>query len=167
MAIEKDLLEEIVSCSRRQVSRWPEGQVTVDHAIVALVDDRDEQARLHREQSKEAHHLREVLANTQEERDGLTRRCEDLEKALRTDTETDIRELRRQLGIQQEALRKKNLQLDAMHFVWCDGGCRSGVHRWPCNEERVTEEVVAQAERNTLRLRSWFTNRQWRDERGY
>lgn len=63
----------------------------------------------------------------------------------------------RQLQILQEAQREKNLALDAMFWVWCNGGCRGGVLRWEPGE--LTEEIVALAERNTKRLRSWLTNR--------
>lgn len=40
-------------------------------------------------------------------------------------------------------LRKKNLALDALHYVWCDGSTR----------QPLTEEIVAEAERNTARMR--------------
>lgn len=51
----------------------------------------------------------------------------------------------------------RNRDLDALHFVWCDGGCETGVHRYDgAGPDAVTEEVVAAAERNTERLRSWF-----------
>lgn len=65
-------------------------------------------------------------------------------------------ELRRQIRIMQESLERKNKELDALHHVWCDGGCKTGVHRW--TENTVTEEVVALAERNTARLRRWLEN---------
>jgi hypothetical protein len=51
-------------------------------------------------------------------------------------------------------LRRKNLELDALHFVWCDGGCADGVHRW--DHGVLTEAIVAEAERNTARLRRWW-----------
>jgi hypothetical protein len=54
----------------------------------------------------------------------------------------------------QEAAERRNRDLDALHLVWCDGGCPSGVHRW--TDLIVTEEVVEAAERNTLRLRRWY-----------
>jgi len=40
--------------------------------------------------------------------------------------------------------------------VWCNGGCKSGLHRW--TEEEVTEELVLIAEKNTIRLRQWWEN---------
>jgi hypothetical protein len=61
-----------------------------------------------------------------------------------------------------ESLRQKNIDLDAMHFVWCDGGCFDGVHRH--TEGEVTEEIVKCAEINVKRLREWFENRAYRDQ---
>ena len=58
------------------------------------------------------------------------------------------------------ALREKNLALDALHWVWCSGGCERGAHRF--HDEPLTEEIVALAERNTRRLREYFQNRQSR-----
>jgi hypothetical protein len=75
-----------------------------------------------------------------------------------------IKELRRQIGIQQDALAKKNRELDAMHYVWCDGGCRYGVNRF-CDQEKITEEIVERAERNARRLRRWWNNRVFRERR--
>lgn len=66
-------------------------------------------------------------------------------------------EQRRQLTIANEALRERNLQLDAMHWVWCDGGCRGGMHRFGGCEP--TEELVVMAERNARRMRTWLENR--------
>ena len=57
---------------------------------------------------------------------------------------------------------ERNRQLDALHFVWCNGGCEAGVHRW--TEEKITEEIVLEAERNTQRLRSWFNNNKFKRE---
>lgn len=76
------------------------------------------------------------------------------------------RELRRQISIMQESLRSKNLELDSMHYVWCDGGCGGGVHRW--TEGRIDKELVERAERNAHRLRTWFeNNRKYPDLYGY
>jgi hypothetical protein len=54
------------------------------------------------------------------------------------------------------SLERKNRQLDALHLVWCDGGCPRGVHRYQDDDVLVTEELVAAAERNTKRLRRWY-----------
>lgn len=61
-----------------------------------------------------------------------------------------------ELNCIQNSLRDKNLALDAMHYVWCDGGCTSGTHRW--TPQNITKEIVLEAERNTRRLRSWRLN---------
>lgn len=81
-----------------------------------------------------------------------------------SDAESTIAELRRQLRIQQEALERKNRELDALHFVWCDGACASGVNRW-CDEEKITEDLVQRAERNVRRLRTWWNGRAFRERR--
>lgn len=71
-----------------------------------------------------------------------------------------VSEQRRQLTQMQGDLRARNLQLDAMHWVWCDGGCKGGVHRWGGCE--LTEEIVVAAERNAARLRRWYETQQTR-----
>jgi hypothetical protein len=61
-------------------------------------------------------------------------------------------------------LERKNRELDALHLVWCDGGCSGGVHRWQSKDVLVTEELVETAERNTKRLRTWYDNVKFRYE---
>ena len=75
--------------------------------------------------------------------------------------ERRIEEQRQQLAEKEAALRERNLSLDALHHVWCDGGCLSGVHRW--TEGRITEDLVRQAEREVRRLRKWWNNRRFID----
>ena len=74
-------------------------------------------------------------------------------------TEAELRRqvdnLRRQLTAAREAAERRNRDLDALHLVWCDGGCPRGVHRYN-PDLLVTEELVAAAERNTTRLRRWY-----------
>lgn len=60
----------------------------------------------------------------------------------------------------QETLVQKNIDLDALHFVWCSGGCPSGIHR--SSDVRLTEEMIQRAERNTKRLRGWYNTVKWR-----
>ena len=60
----------------------------------------------------------------------------------------------------QESLTRKNQDLDAMNYVWCNGGCASGTRRY--TEGKITERVVRLAEGNVKRLRTWFTNRKWK-----
>lgn len=69
-----------------------------------------------------------------------------------------IRELGQEIQRLQRTMTEKNAALDAMHWVWCAGGCPGGVHRWP--GEPIAEETVVLAERNTARLRSWWNNAQ-------
>lgn len=59
-----------------------------------------------------------------------------------------------------ERLAQRNKDLDAMHFVWCSGGCTRGVHRH--SDVRLTEELIQIAERNTKRLRGWYNTVKWR-----
>jgi len=57
-------------------------------------------------------------------------------------------------------LRRAN---DALHYVWCNGGCDKGVHRYDdLGPDVITEELVQEAERNVARLRTYWTNRQFR-----
>jgi hypothetical protein len=68
-------------------------------------------------------------------------------------------ELRRQLTFQSANNHKRNVELDALHYVWCDGGCKTGIHRY--DDAKVTQELVDLAIRNTARLVAW-----WRNNRG-
>lgn len=77
-----------------------------------------------------------------------------------SELEAKNEKLRRQIRMQDEVIKRKNRELDSLHFVWCDGGCSTGVHRW--SETVLTEEIVKEAEQNTKRLRRWFTNHQSR-----
>jgi len=61
----------------------------------------------------------------------------------------------------QRLLREKNEKLDALHYVWCSGGCEGGVHRF--SDEELTPEIVAEAIRNTDRMVKWFVARAGRD----
>jgi hypothetical protein len=67
-----------------------------------------------------------------------------------------VQEQARQIQIMVDGNHRRNLEMDALHYVWCDGGCKYGVDRW--NDRTVTEELVQAAERNTRRLRAWFEN---------
>jgi hypothetical protein len=62
----------------------------------------------------------------------------------------------------KESLERKNRQLDALHFVWCDGGCNSGVHRWIGKKEDITDELVTQAQGSIRRLSKWYENYKFR-----
>lgn len=66
-----------------------------------------------------------------------------------------------QIKWMQDALRRKNLELDALHKVWCNGGCKTGVHRYNMDKP-VTQELVDAAVKNTERLVTWWKNKQFR-----
>jgi hypothetical protein len=75
--------------------------------------------------------------------------------------EAKIHRMKDTIRWMQEALVHKNRALDAMHWVWCDGGCPGGVHRYPDEDgimrhAELTEATVREAERNTQRLRRWY-----------
>lgn len=70
-----------------------------------------------------------------------------------------IQRLKREIRHKDEALREKNLALDELHYVWCDGNCAGGVHRY--SDEYFTEAVVLQAEYQAKRLRSKYTTMRW------
>jgi hypothetical protein len=80
------------------------------------------------------------------------------EAALRERVRRQAAEITHLRGV----LERKNRELDALHLVWCDGGCGGGVHRW--TDEKITGELVEAAERNTARLRRWYDAVKWRLE---
>lgn len=69
-----------------------------------------------------------------------------------------VAQLRYELNDARICAERRNRDLDALHLVWCNGGCTGGVHRYCGRPEDVTEAVVEAAERNTARLREWWTN---------
>ena len=83
------------------------------------------------------------------EKDHLTAKLEKLE--------AENRELRRQITIKDESLHSKNLSLDSMWYVWCDGGCAGNTNRWK-SAPKITEELVERAELNVKRLRTYWEN---------
>jgi len=85
-------------------------------------------------------------------------------KAKNAKLKEQLKEARRdRAGRLEDAIHRKNLQLSALYYVWCNGGCScmDGGFRG-----EVTEELVAEAERNTGRLRTWWINKQHRDAVG-
>ena len=72
----------------------------------------------------------------------------------------EIDRLRLEVTTLNECLRKKNIALDAMSWVWCDGGCETGVHRHIPKE--LTLEMVEAAELNTQRMRRALTNSEFK-----
>ena len=94
--------------------------------------------------------------------------CDDLARAaldaaaplLAADLRQKIHNQARQIRDMQVVAERKNRELDALHLVWCTGACPNGVHRW--SDLIVTEELVATAERNTKRLRQWYSGVKFR-----
>lgn len=78
------------------------------------------------------------------------------------DLEAKIARQKRELAQKDRTLAARSRQLDAMAWVWCDGGCPGGVLRHTTGD--LTEEIVAEAERNAARLRRWFDNAAFRAE---
>lgn len=71
-----------------------------------------------------------------------------------------IEKLKKKIHELELQLHRKNVQLDALHWVWCSGGCTEGMHRWV--PAQLTEEMVIEAEANTRRIREWFNNAEFR-----
>jgi DNA-binding GntR family transcriptional regulator len=72
------------------------------------------------------------------------------------------RRLAREVHQKDEAMRAKNIALDALNFVWCDGACPGGVNRY--SGRPVSEAMVLAAERQARRLRRWWTGAHWKIE---
>ena len=93
---------------------------------------------------------------------GTTRHALTTDVDVRAENERlrgQVATLQRELRIAQLGAERRNRDLDALHLVWCTGGCSGGVHRYCGSPDVVTEEVVALAERHVARLRTWFVNR--------
>lgn len=83
----------------------------------------------------------------------------------RIELQKRVESQRKELSHVNEQNRRRTLELDALHFVWCDGGCEGGVHRWQEEgPEGLTEEIVKEAEHNTKRLVRWYHARQYRQK---
>lgn len=84
-----------------------------------------------------------------------------LARALQGEEHVLVQKLREQVRRMQLAAERRNRDLDALHLVWCDGGCETGVHRYDgLGPEAVTQEVVDAAVRNTERLQQWWHARE-------
>ena len=79
-----------------------------------------------------------------------------------TDNDRELARLKNEVAHLNGVLHRKNVALDAMNWVWCDGGCHGGVNRYTPGE--LTEEMVIAAERNTKRLRAWYNNKVFKDQ---
>lgn len=56
----------------------------------------------------------------------------------------------------QKCLEEKNKELDALGYVWCDGGCRGGAYRYTSG--RLTADMVERARRNVERMERRLRN---------
>lgn len=72
-----------------------------------------------------------------------------------------IKSLKREIHLMQEQAYRRNLELDALHYVWCDGGCPKGVHRYG-EHPPLTKEIVKEAQRSVKRLTQWYNNSEFR-----
>jgi hypothetical protein len=73
--------------------------------------------------------------------------------------------LRREVAQKDACLHQKNRALDALHWVWCSGGCPTGVHRHAGPHGPLTAELVEEAEQAVRRMRQWLTNAKYRATR--
>jgi hypothetical protein len=76
-----------------------------------------------------------------------------------------VKGLRYQVTQARENNEERNRELDTLHYVWCDGGCQGGTHRYCGSPDDVTEEVVATAEAWVKRLRRWYESRKVKQAR--
>ena len=72
-----------------------------------------------------------------------------------------IKTLKSELTQQNENNHQKNIALDALGYVWCDGGCGGGVFRYH-NDVELTQEHVDEVVINTKRLVKWWRNKKYK-----
>lgn len=74
-----------------------------------------------------------------------------------------VQKLKAEVTDQNRSLEKKNRDLDALHYVWCNGGCGGGVHRYDKKgPEGLTEETVRLALHNVNRMVTYFNNAEFK-----
>lgn len=106
-------------------------------------------------QQEERHNHEKALLQVTDREAELIGRIRSVEQRFKT--------LSRELAMAYENNHSRNVELDALHYVWCDGGCEGGVHRFDkLGSGAITEEIVATAEKNVARLRAWYTNFMYR-----
>ena len=140
----------------------------VSHGVLFLREDRppthvelELANRFLRERDalREAEHAREIALL------GLTEREQQLLEQNRA-LEARIRLLRKELTNARDNNHRRNLELDALHYVWCDGGCPSGVHRYDGEGAKaLSEDLVKAGEDSIGRLRTWWENHKSRQAR--
>jgi hypothetical protein len=87
-----------------------------------------------------------------ENADSLIRAAEE-----RAAKDAEIERLAEELTRANRNNHERNVALDALHYVWCSGGCEGGVHRFG-DRPPLTEEIVHSALYNTRRLVRYFEN---------
>jgi len=132
-----------------------------------VVDERDERERQHRAGTAWMHSYvdRVIAAEAAEGRavEALKIAAPDRAAVLceLVAVQRKCKEQARQLTIMREVAEKRNRELDALHFVWCSGGCGKGAHRY--SPDTVTRDVVMEAIRNTRRLVTHYVNKAHRE----
>jgi hypothetical protein len=77
--------------------------------------------------------------------------------------QTQVKTLRADITEKRVALERKNRELDSLHFVWCNGGCGGGVHRFDGKgPDGLNEETVRAAVHNVNRMVTYFNNAEFR-----
>ena len=92
---------------------------------------------------------------SQEEMNKLQLQLEEKNKTILM-LEAKLQRQAHTITVQQNSLEQKNKELDALHKVWCNGGCKSGTHRY--TNEPMTQEIIDLAVANTNRLVEWWEN---------
>ena len=65
----------------------------------------------------------------------------------------------------EATLHAKNKALDALHYVWCSGGCDNGVDRYTEDgQPKLTEELLREAEFQVSRMRTHLENAAYRSK---
>ena len=72
--------------------------------------------------------------------------------------ENVIQAQRKELAAKEATLKQRTLDLDAMGYVWCDGGCDYGVYQKPGHEHLrpLTREMADRALRAAIRIMRKF-----------
>ncbi len=93
----------------------------------------------------------------------LERRLHETEKtceALRSKAERCQREVERLCQLNHQ----RNLELDALHYIWCAGGCEGGIHRFEAEEKRpLSRELLEAALDQVGRMIAYYLNARSRD----
>ena len=74
-----------------------------------------------------------------------------------------VKKLKRALHFATEGNHQRNLELDGLHYVWCDGGCGGGVDRYGGDAPPLTREMVTHAVRNVRRMVRWWNSARYRE----